>query len=335
MAGAQPKERESLRSHPSNNWRKRDADPIDDERSRKREYSSRDARSFRAEPSSRGDVSDRRYGQSSGRQAASSDARWENRKPHVPLPTSSQAVGGSDALSEGRRIYSNSPTPWKRTASEASTKSTCQSTQVTGRNPGYCFVEFETREAAESAIAGMAGVRIEGRPLKTGPCKPDRGRGSRGFFRGNDNERPTFERWGNWTSRNEGGVQASGQGPIGAEEHLVDVVQHQQQCRVFVGGLGKMINQVENDRELRAIFEDFKVVAVSKRITPHESTRAKPGKHHYAFVDLESKEEVDAAIAALNGRAWRGSRLKVQMPLDLPGRIAERGTRWRTPPLDY
>lgn len=50
-----------------------------------------------------------------------------------------------------------------------------------------------------------------------------------------------------------------GQGPVGAEEHLANVVDDDQRCRVFVGGLDNMINQVQNDEELREIFKDFKV----------------------------------------------------------------------------
>lgn len=127
---------------------------------------------------------------------------------------------------------------------------------MTGRNPGYCFVEFESKEAADKALEKMKGVPILGRPLKTGPCKPKVWQSSVKQAR---QHQPTFERWGNWNSDGSRGVQVSGQGPIGAEEHLIEVVQKDQRYRVFVGGLGKMINQAENDKELRAIFEGYKV----------------------------------------------------------------------------
>jgi hypothetical protein len=67
---------------------------------------------------------------------------------------------------------------------------------------------------------------------------------------------------------------------------------------------------------------------VSKRITPHESAKAKPGKHHYAFVDLESKEEVHRAIETLQGLEWEGARLRVQMPTGIPSKIIRRSTPW-------
>jgi RNA recognition motif-containing protein len=69
---------------------------------------------------------------------------------------------------------------------------------------------------------------------------------------------------------------------------------------------------------------------VSKRITPSEVTRAKPGKHHYAFVDMEDEEEALKAIRNLDGILWNGTRLKVRVPVDLPEKIAQRGTRWGT-----
>jgi hypothetical protein len=72
--------------------------------------------------------------------------------------------------------------------------------------------------------------------------------------------------------------------------------------------------------------------AISKRITPSEITRSKPGKHHYAFVDMENEEEANKAIEALDGTLWNGSPLKVRVPIDLPEKIAQRGTRWRSIP---
>lgn len=183
-------------------------------------------------------------------------------------PASGSLLEDSDALTEGRRIYLGNILYHVRP--EQITEALQEQgfgeddvdqihisvDPVTGRNPGYCFVEFETKETAETALERMVGVLILGRPLKTGPCKPkawqSRDKQARQY-------RPTFERWGNWNSDGSRGVQVSGQGPIGAEEHLIEVVQKEQRYRVFVGGLGKMINQAENDKELRAIFDGFKV----------------------------------------------------------------------------
>lgn len=40
------------------------------------------------------------------------------------------------------------------------------------------------------------------------------------------------------------------------------------------------------------------------------------------------------AIQALDGILWNGSRLKVRVPVDLPEKIAQRGTRWGTASKD-
>jgi len=66
-------------------------------------------------------------------------------------------------------------------------------------------------------------------------------------------------------------------------------------------------------------------VAIGKRVTPHQSTWTKPGKHHFAFVDLASEEAVQAAIKALNGMTWQGSRLRVNVSKSIPRKIQERG----------
>ncbi|KAI7566851.1 hypothetical protein KC316_g12457, partial [Hortaea werneckii] len=36
----------------------------------------------------------------------------------------------------------------------------------TGRNPGYCFVDFHTIEDAERALETLPGKRVRGRPIK-------------------------------------------------------------------------------------------------------------------------------------------------------------------------
>lgn len=50
----------------------------------------------------------------------------------------------------------------------------------TGRNPSFCFVDFESQEEAERALAELDGREIGGRPVKIGKGVPKRGRGGRG-----------------------------------------------------------------------------------------------------------------------------------------------------------
>lgn len=52
-------------------------------------------------------------------------------------------------------------------------------------------------------------------------------------------------------------------------------------------------------------------VAIGKRITPHLSTRTKPGNHHYCFVDFGSQEDAEKAMTATNKLAHDGGFLRV------------------------
>ncbi|KUI62051.1 Polyadenylate-binding protein RBP47A [Cytospora mali] len=188
---------------------------------------------------------------------------------------------------------------------------------VTGRNPGYCFIDFKAREDAERALVSLAGVMIQDRPVKAGPCQP---KGAERRWK-SDDYKPTFQRWGDWKgSRAMSRADAQPeQGPYGALGHMDDIKRSENPARVYVGGLGKMMNQEENDKEIRGYFEGFKIVAISKRITPHPDMRSKPGGHHYCFVDFESLEEAHLAISKVNGKGVSGcGRLRLQMAGPLP-----------------
>ena len=64
-------------------------------------------------------------------------------------------------------------------------------------------------------------------------------------------------------------------------------------------------------------------------MTPHESTREMPGKHHYAFVDLVNRQEGQDAIRALDGTDWAGSAIKVREAKQLQrDNNRSRGTRY-------
>ncbi|KAG9254412.1 uncharacterized protein F5Z01DRAFT_674154 [Emericellopsis atlantica] len=204
----------------------------------------------------------------------------------------------SSALSEGRRIYVGNilydVRPEDITAvfhenGFATLEQLHLSTDpVTGRNPGYCFVEFPSKEDADAAIEHMNGVNIRNRPMKTGPCNPKPRQTPR------QSDRPAFDRWGDSPSRDK---------PSGNADDTY---------RVYVGGLDEMSDLSQNEEELREMFKDFKIASVSKRMTPHESTREMPGKHHYAFVDLVNRQEGQDAIRALDGTDWAGSAIKEQ-----------------------
>lgn len=69
--------------------------------------------------------------------------------------------------------------------------------------------------------------------------------------------------------------------------------------------------------------------AIGKRVTPHETTRSRPGNHHYCFVDFETKEQTNAAMKALNGRVIMGWKLKVSLAGGVPDKLADSHTSAR------
>ncbi|KAI6376572.1 hypothetical protein MCOR25_002782 [Pyricularia grisea] len=215
---------------------------------------------------------------------------------------------------------------------------------VTARNPGYCFVDFPDRATAERALTSLH-ASIRGRPLKVGPCEPKQNArgGNNRWKNSNESSRaePAFKRWGNWSGQRtsssrdadeEGNGVTIGmmeqrgieQGPYGAIKHFNQFLTTGGR-RLYVGGLGKMIDQQHNQDEVREILAGLNPIAISKRITPHPSTESMPGKHHYCFVDFATAQEAYAAAEATNGRFWAGGRLRVSIAKDVPDRLRKRG----------
>ncbi|KAM5346308.1 hypothetical protein ACJ41O_009313 [Fusarium nematophilum] len=190
---------------------------------------------------------------------------------------------------------------------------------VSARNPGYCFVDFADREAAEHTLASLSAT-LRGRSIKVGPCEPKKPRNSRGNW--NRSEESTSRRWGDWSAKPES--KGEERGPNWALDHFDDVTQNYEGRRLYVGGLGKMIDQTQHQLELREIFAGFTPTAIGKRITPHESTRTQRGNHHYCFVDFETKEEASAAVEALNGQPVSGGNLKVSLSKKMPEKLVDR-----------
>ncbi|KAK2022323.1 RNA recognition domain-containing protein [Colletotrichum zoysiae] len=206
---------------------------------------------------------------------------------------------------------------------------------VTARNPGYCFVDFKARADAERALSSLD-TSIRGRPLKVGPCEPKRQQAGRC----NSDKESGFNRWGNWTGQRSQAGDSSEErgmlngksdkrrienGPYGAIEHFDEVVATDTDGRrLYIGGLPKMIDQQQSQDEMREILTGFEPVAISKRITPHESTRSMPGNHHYCFVDFATVDEAAAAIKALNGKLWAGEQLRANVAKPLPDKLKDR-----------
>lgn len=202
----------------------------------------------------------------------------------------------------------------------------------TGRNPSYCFAELFSVDEAERAISSLPGASFMGRPLRVNvhtpktrgpngtstPMRSSTGspfsaeRTWRGQPSSNGAETPSkggerdvhaFNRWErndaatHWTMPNENGL------------------------RLYVGGLPRMDGQEAIQEEMKALFKDYRIEAISKLISPHESTASLPGDHHYCFVDFATTEDAQAAANAVNGTPTsNGGKLKVNMARERPPR---------------
>lgn len=190
-------------------------------------------------------------------------------RPSEPGPVANDA---SNSIAEGRRVYLGNilyrvePHAIEQMLKDHGFEDRFEGIHisvdaVTGRNPGYCFVDFMTREDANEALSSLGGVTILDRPVKVGPCQP---KGAERRWK-SDGYKPTFQRWGDWHgSRGKGFGQDGGaavdsheQGPQGALDHLEEVKKGDPPPRLYVGGLGRMINQEQNDAEIRVYFEGF------------------------------------------------------------------------------
>jgi RNA recognition motif-containing protein len=194
---------------------------------------------------------------------------------------------------------------------------------MTGRNPSYCFVDFTTKEAAAQAIETFSGQVFMRRPLKVKPgVKPvprarhgendDRPSSSFTSTSGETNESPfVFNRW----RRIDAQIDTENLNNSATEEGR----------RLYVGGLPKFPNQAAQNTEIRDLFGSFKINVVSKLISPHSSILEAPGNHYYCFVDLHKTEDVDGAIATLNGLdMWNWNIIISRASKAISGKLHER-----------
>lgn len=242
----------------SNNWRSNDNWRVPGARPRSRPESTSTSRW------------DNRDNRNASNYSGSTAQSWGTQRQQTHQEHQSQ-TGADDqdttqiAIAEGRRIYLGNliyriqPPEISSLISSAGFPQGAVSgihvsiDPVSGRNPGYCFVDFKTRDDAERALEKLGGTLLRGRPVKVGPCKP---KGEEKRWR-SEGYKPTFQRWGDW--KGERGASEEEQGPYGALEHMRGAWQASSAPRVYVGGIGKMKNQEEHDREIREYFEGFKM----------------------------------------------------------------------------
>ena len=185
----------------------------------------------------------------------------------------------------------------------------------TGRNPSYCFIDFDSEEDAANALQTITGQDLYGRPIKVKPATVKRKPAHFGptrsswwtqaFNEPNQNTEPyAFNRWSQYDT---------------AEAWTAPPNEDR---RLYVGGLPRLPNQATLNVQMRELFRDHNVQAVSKMISPHPSTKSKPGHHHYCFVDFATVGDARQAALALNGRATPyGGRYRVSQSYKLPSKL--------------
>lgn len=189
-----------------------------------------------------------------------------------------------DALAEGRRIYMGnllySVQPGdvedllrQSGFAESFEKLHISIDPVSGRNPGYCFAEFTTREEADRALETLPGSALFNRQIKVGPCNPKTpssqsrgwGVGRGGGDRGEGGHNPTFQRWGDWKGDDSKPARREGeQGPYGAIRHLDNRSQRTtDKAQLYIGGLGMMTSQEQHDAEMQEILAGFELYVIT------------------------------------------------------------------------
>jgi RNA recognition motif-containing protein len=148
---------------------------------------------------------------------------------------------------------------------------------TTGRSRGFGFVEMESLDAAEAAIAALQGFTMEGQALNVNEAKLSRGmvapRGGGERPAPSNTERPTSSPGRAW------GV------------------------RLFVGNLPYTAKAAD----LTTLFTEVGTVAAVSLITDRNTGQSKG----FAFVDMGSKDEAAAAIKRFDGQEALGRLLKV------------------------
>ncbi|TQS34479.1 hypothetical protein Golomagni_05134 [Golovinomyces magnicellulatus] len=84
--------------------------------------------------------------------------------------------------------------------------------------------------------------------------------------------------------------------------------------RVFFGGLPSFPDQLALEVAVRGFFEEFEVISISKLFFPRDNnSRSRQGKNDcFCFVEIETEEETDQAIAQLDGKDMWGGKVRVK-----------------------
>jgi len=192
----------------------------------------------------------------------------------------------------------------------------------TGRNPSYCFVDFENAEDASRAMAELNGRDVLGRTVRISPGvarrqNPEGGEGARPYSPRTYGERQQGEPLTNFAHRQpndiadgakpqfeRSGWSRDGQSRPSFQERNSNQENQGPAKRLYVGNLPAIESAADVEQAIHTLIDPLgiEITTVSNLRAPHESKAAEPGNHHYCFVDLARPEDIDAVIEALDGK---------------------------------
>lgn len=167
----------------------------------------------------------------------------------------------------------------------------------TGRNPSYCFVDFADPNVASQAMQRLRGALLRDRPLrinlrtekrsrprvKLPPTTSGDWRTCKAAIPNQDHSQYVFDRWKRHDAR----------------DHWFEPTDEGR--RLYVGGLSKVADQEILNVEMKTLFKDWNILAVSKPNRSSENHQHEVVRR-YCFVDFATAADAHAARRQLDGR---------------------------------
>ncbi|CAM9433559.1 unnamed protein product, partial [Phaeothamnion confervicola] len=174
--------------------------------------------------------------------------------------------------------------------------------QATGRHKGFCFLEFETPESAETALTSMNGFELAGRQITVG--------------RPHDSSQAPAQpaAIGNVAATASAMLAAGGMLPIGAGGAAAAVGAGPRfvpvgNTKVYIGNVAPVVTA----EMLRAVFQPFGLVIGCEMV----SDPANPGQHRgFGFVQFLEEKLAKVALETMNGFDLAGRSLRVAWATD-------------------